>query len=152
MQLATLCYVMNKNRTLMIHRTKKKNDYHEGKWNGLGGKFDSGESPEECAIREVREESGLIVEKPKLKGFITFPMFDNVKDWYVFVFTFNEFKGELIESNEGRLDWIPNEKLIELNLWEGDQIFIPWLFQDKFFSAKFNYSNGKFVDYSVQFY
>jgi 8-oxo-dGTP diphosphatase len=152
MQLATLCYVVKNNKTLMIHRTKKENDYHEGKWNGLGGKFDSGESPEECAIREVREESGLIVEKPKLKGFITFPMFDNVKDWYVFVFTFEDCKGELIDSNEGKLDWIPNEKLLELNLWEGDKIFIPWLFQERFFSAKFNYSNGKLIDYSVQFY
>ena len=75
MKLATLCYVINKTEksTLMIHRVKKENDYHEGKWNGLGGKFEQGESPEECAVREVREESGLLIKKPKLHGFISFP-------------------------------------------------------------------------------
>ena len=98
MKLATLCYVINKtdNSTLMIHRVKKENDYHEGKWNGLGGKFENGESPEECAIREVKEESGLDIKNPKLHGFISFPMFDGVEDWYVFVFTATEFDGEMI--------------------------------------------------------
>ncbi len=136
----------------MLFRNKKENDYHEGKWNGLGGKFEFSESPEECAIREVREESGLIVKDLKLKGFITFPMFDGKDDWYVFLFVIDKFEGELINSPEGTLEWIPNEKLTELNLWEGDRIFIPWLFQEKFFSAKFNYKDGKFVDYSVNFY
>ncbi len=79
-------------------------------------------------------------------------MFDGKDDWYVFVYTINEFEGELIESDEGDLDWIPNDELTKLNLWEGDQIFLPWLFQDKFFSAKFNYENGKFKDYEVVFY
>lgn len=152
MQLATLCYVIDKNKTLMIYRNKKKNDYHEGKWNGLGGKFEQGESPEECVIREVKEESGLVIKNPKLCGIITFPMFDGKKDWYVFMFTAHHFKGELIDSPEGKLEWISNEKLLELNLWEGDKIFIPWLFQEKFFSAKFNYENGKMIDYSVEFY
>ncbi|MDP3445616.1 MAG: 8-oxo-dGTP diphosphatase, partial [Ignavibacteria bacterium] len=109
-QLATLCYVMNENKTLMLHRVKKENDYHKGKWNGLGGKFEVGESPEECAKREILEESGLVVENPLLKGIITFPMFDNVKDWYVFVFTSDKFTGELIHSNEGNLEWIDNDK------------------------------------------
>lgn len=152
MQLATLCYVINKNKTLMLHRIKKKDDVHEGKWNGLGGKFESGESPEECVIREVKEESGLVIKNPKLRGFITFPMFDGKKDWYVFMFTANKFTGKLIDSNEGKLEWILNDKLLELNLWEGDRIFIPWLFKEKFFSAKFNYSNGKLIDYQVKFY
>ena len=152
MKLATLCYVMKDNKTLMIYRNKKKNDYHEGKWNGLGGKFEAGESPEECAVREVKEESGLIAVNPEMKGFITFPMFDEIDDWYVFVFVMKNFTGELIDSNEGKLEWIPNKKLPELNLWEGDKIFLPWLFQDKFFSAKFNYQQGRFIDYSVQFY
>ena len=137
-QLATLCYVMNENKTLMLHRVKKENDYHKGKWNGLGGKFEAGESPEECAKREILEESGLVVENPLLKGIITFPMFDNIKDWYVFVFTSDKFTGELIHSNEGNLEWIDNDKLTDLNLWDGDKIFIPWLFEDKFFSAKFH--------------
>ncbi len=154
MKLATLCYVIDKekNKTLMIHRVKKENDYHRGKWNGLGGKFEQGESPEECAIREIKEESGLTVKNIKMKGFITFPMFDGKEDWYVFLFVTDEFEGELIDSNEGDLEWIPNDKLTEINLWDGDKIFIPWLFGDKFFSAKFNYKNGKFIDYEVWFY
>ncbi len=154
MKLATLCYVIDKNResTLMIHRVKKENDYHHGKWNGLGGKFEPGESPEECAIREIEEESGLILKNIKMKGFITFPMFDGKEDWYVFLFTADEFEGELIDSNEGNLDWIRNDKLTEINLWEGDKHFIPWLFQDKFFSAIFIYKNGKYISHEVCFY
>ena len=152
MKLATLCYVIKDNKTLMIYRNKKANDYHEGKWNGLGGKFEAGESPEDCAIREMKEETGLDVKNPIMKGFITFPNFDGVDDWYVFVFVFKEFEGELIDSPEGHLEWIDNDKLTELNLWEGDKIFLPWLFQEKFFSAKFNYENGKFVDYEVIFH
>jgi len=154
MKLATLCYVMDKNNnsTLMIHRVKKKGDYHKGKWNGLGGKFNKGESPEECVIREVKEESGLNIINPRLHGFITFPLFDGEEDWYVFVFGVSKFNGNLIESHEGDLKWVPNEKLFELNLWDGDKIFIEWLFQDKFFSAKFIYDNGKFKEYHVSFY
>jgi 8-oxo-dGTP diphosphatase len=154
MKLATLCYLLDKetDSTLMIFRNKKKNDYHEGKWNGLGGKFEPGESPEECAKREIFEESGLRVNSIRLKGLITFPLFDNKEDWYVFLFTSHNFEGEIIDSPEGTLDWIPNEKLTEINLWDGDKIFIPWLFQDKFFSAKFNYKNGNFIDYEVEFY
>lgn len=154
MKLATLCYVTDKktDSTLMIHRVKKENDYHEGKWNGLGGKFEQGESPEECAIREIEEECGLKVKSIKMKGFITFPMFDGKDDWYVFLFTADEFTGELIDSNEGNLAWIKNNALIDLNLWDGDKIFIPWLFADKFFSAKFNYENGKYINHEVSFY
>ena len=143
---------MDGERTLMLHRTKKKNDVHEGKWNGLGGKFETGETPEECAIREVKEESGLLMKNPRMHGFITFPMFDGKKDWYVFLFTASKFEGELIDSHEGKLEWIPNEELLKLNLWEGDRIFIPWLFQEKFFSAKFVYEDGNLVSHSVEFY
>lgn len=152
MQLATLCYVIDKNKTLMLHRIKKKNDVHEGKWNGLGGKFETGETPQECAIREVKEESGLLIKNPMMHGFITFPMFDGIKDWYVFIFTAKKFSGKLIESQEGKLEWINNDKLLDLNLWEGDRIFIPWLFQKKFFSAKFVYNNGKLKSHTVDFY
>jgi 8-oxo-dGTP diphosphatase len=145
---------MNKkdNLTLMIHRTKKRNDYHGGKWNGLGGKFENGESPEECAIREIKEESGLDVRSPHMHGFITFPNFDGIDDWYVFIFTADKYTGTLIDSPEGRLEWIPNSKVTELNLWEGDRIFLEWLYQDRFFSAKFNYENGTYKNYSVCFY
>ncbi len=152
MKLATLLYVQKDDKTLMLYRNKKENDYHEGKWNGLGGKFELGESPEECAIRELEEESGLIAKELILKGHITFPMFDGKDDWYVFVFTIPKFEGELIDCNEGHLEWIPNDELPKLNLWEGDKHFIHWLFQDKIFSAKFNYSNGVFIDYAVEFY
>ena len=152
MKLATLCYIQKDGKTLMLYRNKKENDYHEGKWNGLGGKFEPGESPEECAIREIKEEAGLNVKSMKMKGFITFPMFDGKEDWYVFLFVIDDFDGELIDSPEGKLEWIPDNELEKLNLWEGDQIFIPWLFQEKFFSAKFNYENGKFIDYQVEFY
>ena len=152
MKLATLLYVMKDDKTLMLYRNKRKKDYHEGKWNGLGGKFELGESPEECAIRELEEESGLIAKNLILKGHLTFPMFDGVDDWYVFVFIVDKFEGELIESEEGELRWIPNKELKDLNLWEGDQIFIDWLFDDKFFSAKFIYDKGKFIDYEVVFY
>ena len=152
MKLATLCYVMNEDKILMLYRNKKENDYHEGKWNGLGGKFEQGETPEECAIREVYEESGLIVSNPIMKGHIAFPMFDGKDDWYVWLFVFKEFTGELIDSPEGKLEWIPNNHLIDLNLWDGDKIFIPWLFENKCFSAKFIYENGKYVSHKVIFY
>ncbi len=154
MILATLCYLNDRanNKTLMLHRVKKKNDVHEGKWNGLGGKFEQGESPEECAIREVKEESGLLISSPKLHGFITFPLFDGKDDWHVFVFTAEKFSGDLIESNEGNLEWIPTEKVTDLNLWDGDAIFLKWLNGNKFFSAKFIYENGKYINHQVNFY
>jgi 8-oxo-dGTP diphosphatase len=152
MRLATLCYVTDGEKTLMLYRNKKENDYHEGKWNGLGGKFESGETPEECAIREIKEESGLTVKDPEMNGFITYPLFDGKDDWYVFLFTINKFEGDLIDSPEGKLEWIPNDKLTELNLWKGDSIFLKWILEKKFFSAKFNYKNGEFIDYQVSFY
>lgn len=150
---ATLCYVKKDNKTLMIHRVKKENDLHEGKWNGLGGKFEQGESPEECVIREVWEESGLKITNPRLRGFITFPLFDGDKDWHVFVFTADKFEGELIDSPEGRLEWIEDENLSDLNLWEGDRIFLPWIQDgDRFFSAKFEYHDGRLLSHKVTFY
>lgn len=152
MKLATLCYVRKDGQTLMIHRIKKSNDIHQGRWNGLGGKLEPGETPEECVIREVREESGLTIRNPVLKGFLTFPGFANDEDWYAFVFIANEFEGELIESSEGYLRWIDNTDLPKLYLWEGDYIFLPWLDQPGFFSAKFVYRQEKLVEHSVTFH
>lgn len=149
---ATLCYLRRHNQTLMLCRNKKTNDIHHGKWNGLGGKFEPGETPEECAIREIREESGLIVKNPELRGVITFPLFDGRNDWLVFVFVAPSFDGDLIESAEGDLAWIPDSDLLKLPLWDGDRIFLPWLEQHHFFSAKFVYSNGKLLEHSVVFY
>ena len=93
MKISTLCYIKKNNQTLMLHRIKKKNDIHKNKWNGLGGKLIEGESPEECVKREVLEESGLIIESPNLHGIITFPKFDEIDDWIVFVYTAKNFEG-----------------------------------------------------------
>ena len=152
MKISTLCYVRSKHQTLMLHRIKKKNDIHQDKWNGLGGKLISGESPEECVKREVLEESGLAIKNPRLHGIITFPKFDRIDDWLVFVYTSEDFEGSLIDSDEGELSWINSNEILKLNLWEGDKIFIPWLSQDKFFSAKFIYKNKALQDYDVIFY
>lgn len=152
MKLATLCYLRRDGHTLMLHRVKKANDMHEGKWNGLGGKLEPGESPEECAIREIREEAGLQVHHLTLKGVLTFPAFDEFEDWYCFVYIVDDFSGELINSTEGNLRWIPNDELLALNLWEGDRIFIPWLDQPGTFSGKFNYANKQLIDHTVVFY
>ena len=126
MILATLCYVKCDGKTLMVYRNRKPNDIHEGKWNGLGGKLEAGESPEECVRREVEEEAGLVIQNPCLHGLVMFPGFKG-HDWYVFVFTASEFSGELIDSPEGKLEWIPEEKIRDLNLWESDHIFMPWI-------------------------
>lgn len=152
MKLATLCYLKRDGKTLMIHRIKKENDMHQGKWNGLGGKLIPGESPEECAIREVREESGLIIREPELKGVLTFPKFANEEDWYAFVFVARQIEGQLIDSNEGVLEWIDDEQLLSLDLWEGDLIFLPWLARPGIFSGKFVYQDGELVDHRVVFY
>jgi 8-oxo-dGTP diphosphatase len=152
MKLATLCYLRDSGKTLMLLRNKKVNDIHDGKWNGLGGKFNPGETPEECARREVEEESGYQLREIRLKGFIVFPAFDGIEDWYVFVFTSDDFSGDLRDSTEGSLAWIDNSELLNLHLWEGDHIFMPWLDQPQLFSARFNYQNKKLVDYQVSFY
>ena len=133
------------------HRNKKVNDIHEGKWNGLGGKFEAGETPEDCVRREVLEESGLVIQNPRLHGLLVFTGFKG-NDWYVFVFTAKDVTGELIDSPEGRLEWIPDEKVLNLNLWESDSIFMPWIQEDKFFSAKFIYDGDKLRGYDVVFY
>jgi 8-oxo-dGTP diphosphatase len=152
MQLATLCYLQQEAKTLMLYRNKKKNDIHAGKWNGLGGKFNSGETPEECVIREVNEESGLVIKNPHLRGIMTFPKFSSGEDWYVFIFTAGEFSGHLSDSSEGQLEWIDDSRLLSLDLWEGDKIFLQWLRQDHFFSAKFVYQNKSLTEHRVIFY
>ena len=106
MKLATLCYIKKDGKTLMLHRTKKKNDIHEGKWVGVGGKIEKGESPEECAVREVFEETGLKAEELKLRGLLTFPDFNNSEDWYGYLYVVEKFSGEIIESPEGDLKWV----------------------------------------------
>ncbi len=152
MKLATLCYVRKHGRTLMLHRVKKRDDVHEGKWNGLGGKFEPGESPEQCVAREVLEEAGLRLKAPKLKGVLTFPDFAKGEDWYVFVFTASSFTGRLLDSDEGDLAWIKDGDLLKLNLWEGDRAFLPLLRRRGHFSGKFRYKAGRLVNYSLEKY
>ncbi len=149
MKLATLCYVRRNGRTLMLHRLKKAGDIHAGRWNGLGGKFEPGESPEHCAVREVREESGLVVRRPELKGVLTFPRFARDEDWYVFVFVCRDFTGELIDSPEGVLRWVDDRDLLGLNLWPGDRLFLPLLDQPGIFSGRFVYEDGDLVSHEL---
>lgn len=125
---------------------------HKGKWNGLGGKLEPGETPEECVIREVREECGLTIKTPVLKGLLTFPAFDGFDDWYVFVYVATAFEGAATESEEGVLKWIPDAELVHLTLWDGDKLFLKWLDNKGFFSAKFIYENGKLQNYTVVFH
>jgi 8-oxo-dGTP diphosphatase len=152
MKLATLCYLRRAGKTLMVYRNKKPNDMHLGKWNGLGGKLERGESPEECAVREIFEESGLHVNKLILKGFLTFPSFSNDEDWYAFVYLVRDFNGSLTNSPEGELRWIENAKLLDLNLWEGDRIFLPLLDKPGIFSGKFTYKDGNLVEHQIASY
>ena len=152
MKVATLCYIRQAGKTLMVHRVKKENDMHAGKWNGLGGKLEPGETPEECAAREIREESGLVIANPLLKGILTFPTFDGDEDWYAFVFLVREFQGHLTDSPEGVLRWIRDDELLGLDLWAGDRIFLPWLERAGFFSGKFIYHEGELIDHHVTFH
>ncbi len=152
MILATLCYVRTGEKTLMMHRNKRPDDVHLGKYNGLGGKFEAGESPEECVIREVCEESGLTI-KPQLRGVMTFPQFAKGHDWYCFLYAASEFTGELRhDCPEGDLVWVPNNEVLSLPLWPGDKIFLSWLDQPKFFSGKFVYDKGELKSHDVVFY
>ncbi|MCY6371722.1 8-oxo-dGTP diphosphatase [Clostridium ganghwense] len=153
MKLGTLCYIEKDNKILLLHRVKKENDIHEGKWIGVGGKVEQGETPEECVIREVKEETGLTIEKPALRGVMTFPKFKDDEDWYVFLFTADECEGELIECNEGNLKWVEKSKVLDMPTWEGDKIFIKWILENRnFFSAKFIYEKGELVDYDAVFH
>jgi len=149
---ATLCYIINNDEILMLYRNKKENDVHQGKFNGLGGKLEIGESPDECVVREIKEESGLILQSYRCCGVMNFPLFDGKNDWLVYLYTASKFSGEIIVSAEGDLHWIKISELDKINLWEGDRFFMKWMFEGKFFSAKFNYFNKKLIDYDVEFY
>lgn len=150
-KLCTLAYVRDGDKTLMLRRPS---DHREqaGKYNGLGGKFEPGESPEHCLAREVLEESGLTVTAAQLKGFITFPAFAADDDWYVFVYVVTGFSGTPTASSEGELHWIETARLPELPLWEGDKFFLPWLDDERTFSAVFRYVDGAYQGHEVVFY
>ena len=148
MKMTTLCYPERDGSYLMLHRIKKKNDENHDKWIGVGGKFENGESPEDCMLREVWEETGLTVTKFQYRGIVTF-----VSDlWpceYMHLFTCSEWTGEEKECDEGILEWIPKEKLMSLPMWEGDRIFLKLLDSDvPFFSLKLTY-RGEFLTEAV---
>lgn len=149
---ATLCYVLHEDKVLMIFKDKKLHSPHYGKYNGLGGKFEPGETPEDCVKREVLEESGLSIINMDFCGMIQFPSFYKGNDWMVFIYTAQDFQGKIQDSPEGSLVWVNKDRITDLPLWEGDSIFLPWIFEDRFFSAKFNYDNGHYLNHEVVFY
>ena len=122
MILSTLCYIEKDDQYLMLHRTKKSNDMNKDKWLGIGGKFEDRESPEECIIREVKEETGLTLKTYKLRSIVTY-VSTTWETEYMYVFTANEFEGELQPCNEGDLQWIDKSQVTNLNMWEGSKYF-----------------------------
>lgn len=152
MILSTLCYIEKGNQYLMLHRTKKKNDINKDKWIGIGGKFEENESPEECIIREVKEETGLHLKSYQLRCVVTY-VSTNWETEYMYVFTSDDFEGDIIECNEGDLQWVDKDKVTRLNTWEGDKIFIEKMQKDnKFFTVKFEYDGDKLLRYELKEY
>lgn len=153
MILTTVCYLKKDGKTLLLHRTKKKNDINEGKWIGVGGKFEAGESPEDCVRREVYEETGYILDKINFVGFITFPQIMHGEDEGMFLFTSEDFHGTLHPTcKEGILEWIDDQSIADLNLWEGDRYFYDWFKQDKKVLARFTYQDDKLIEKKINFY
>lgn len=152
MILSTLCYIEKDNQYLMLHRTKKKNDINRDKWIGIGGKFEENESPEECIIREVKEETGLRLKSYQLRCIVTY-VSTNWENEYMYVFTSDDFEGNIIECNEGDLQWVNKDEVTKLNTWEGDKIFIEKMQKDKnFFTVKFEYDGDKLLRYALKEY
>ena len=144
--LTTLCYIERDGKYLMMHRVKKEHDINKDKWVGIGGHFEADESPEECLLREVREETGLNLTEYKQRGIITF-MSDRWQTEYMFLYTASAYEGEIGECNEGTLEWIDKEKVYELPLWEGDKIFFRLLEEQRpHFSLKLRYVGETLVE------
>lgn len=147
--LTTLCYIEQDDCYLMMHRISKKNDLNAGKWIGVGGHFEPGESPEECLLREVREETGLLLTSYKLRGIITFC---SDSGWYEYMhlYTADGFEGDVRKAceqcEEGVLKWIPKQDVLKLPLWEGDKIFLKLMMEkDCIFSLKLQYQGDTLV-------
>ena len=139
MKNTTLCYIEKNGQYLMLHRTKKENDINHDKWIGVGGKFEENESPEDCLLREVREETGLTLTQFRLCGVITF-LSDEWEGEYMYLFHATAYTGQIAECDEGVLEWIDKEKAIALPTWEGDKIFLRLMDEDgPFFSLKLRY-------------
>ena len=129
MKNTTLCYIERDGQYLMLHRIKKENDLNHDKWIGVGGRFEKDESPEECLLREVREETGLMLDRWRFRGVVTF-ISDEWETEYMYLFTADRFHGGMIECDEGVLEWVEKEKVHQLPLWEGDKLFFRLLAQD----------------------
>ncbi len=139
MKMTTLCYLERDGRYLMLHRVKKEHDENHDKWIGVGGKFEDGESPEDCMLREVREENGLRVTGFRFRGIVTF-VSDCYPTEYMHLFTCTDWTGEERECDEGDLSWVGKEELLRLPMWEGDRVFFELLNRDvPFFSLKLMY-------------
>ena len=146
MILSTLCYMENDRREyLMLHRVKKEHDANRDKWIGIGGKFEEGESPEECVVREAREETGLQLTDYRYRGLVTF-VSDRWETEYMHLFTATGWTGEIKECDEGALEWIGKDELAALPQWAGDRIFLRLLREDApFFSLKLRYEGETLV-------
>ena len=141
----TLCYILQEGRCLMLHRVKKENDLNKDKWIGIGGKFEDKESPEDCLLREVREETGLSLTDYRYRGIVTF-VSDRWPTEYMHLFTATGFTGTLKECDEGELEWLEWERLTQIPHWEGDEIFLRLLEEDEpFFSLKLCYEDEDLV-------
>ena len=139
-QLTTLCYIEQDNKYLMLHRVKKENDINKDKYIGIGGHFEYGESPDECLLREVKEETGLTLTSYRPRGIITFVYGDDVVE-YMHLYTSEDFKGEIGACDEGELVWIDKDKVYDLNIWEGDRVFFRLLEENRvFFLLKLVYN------------
>ena len=146
MKMTTLCYLEKEGRVLLLHRTKKQNDENGGKYIGVGGKFEWGESPEDCMRREIFEETGLTVTDYRYRGIVTF-VSDLYETEYMHLFTVSGWTGEARECDEGELAWIQKQKLFDLTLWQGDRIFLELLQKDvPFFSLKLTYRGDELIE------
>lgn len=146
MKMTSLCYIEKDGAYLMLHRVKKKNDENADKWIGIGGKFEAGESPEECALREIYEETGLVPQKLDYRGIVTF-VSDLYGTEYMHLFTASECIGVMHETcDEGILEWIPKKEIARLPLWAGDHIFLDLLQKNSpFFSLKLCYEGDRLI-------
>lgn len=142
MKNTTLCYIERDGCYLLLHRVKKKNDLNHNKWVGIGGKFEETESPEECILREVKEETGLLLNGMEYRGIVTFVSDENFTE-YMHIFWSDDFSGSLTECDEGELEWVEKSRMNELPHWKGDEIFLKLIeLKVPFFSLKLVYSSG----------
>lgn len=143
---STLCYIVKDGKVLMLHRVKKKNDINHDKWIGIGGKFEPEEAPEECILREAKEETGLTLTSWRCRGVVTF-LQEGGEGEYMYLFTADDFTGELTECDEGDLQWVSLDFLDALPTWEGDRIFLNLLWQDApFFLLTLRYQGDRLVE------